>query len=546
MRIFSDANGLSRVTGLTKISTSCYFLPTSCLPSQPTAMFTLDTPWLFPTLSLLTATISVIIKTTGRQTFVKDVKDNILSWSPFRSGRGTITLILYLVDLRLLNIAGIYTGLKVLPYLYFPSEPPFIKHDIWLRFTRRAFLIGVTLPLYMTLLVSTSHLWLRALATSLVAECVLVEVLEHYWNPSMDVFTVRRDWPRRALLIVQRAATVNYPIHAHSQNEDEVDGSGEGKEDRQIESPPASGDNLCDRIQQLWSTGADSNITFAIHSLPPRHAQKLDRIFSLHVRTSTWTCGHWRCAVFMYSHLAQRIILLSWYLEQASTAWLLHVALHPVTLHVADVVLKNNIVDGVLTMFYQISLMIILVISAYISTVWLFLRLCKHERIGRAFQHLAETAPVTYKALDLFGKAIMPGVMSFVSTRVLYPRDPSLTSNMVSCAIDFVVILMLCIIGYRLLRTGGTVNMLEPTTPAESEAQSDPSLSMEPKMAHKSNDRGPSNSGATAPRQTSADDNVRASNSGSRYPYRLIGSGFQIFRLAIWASTGILWGFCSY
>lgn len=508
-------------------------------------MFTPDTPWLLPTLSLLTATINVIIRPTGRQTFV-NVKDNILSWSPFRSGRGTITLILYLIDLRLVHIAGIYTGLKVLPYLYFPSKPPFIKHALWLRFARRAFLIGVTLPLYMTLLVSTNHPWLHALATSLVAECVLVEVLEHYWNPSMDVFTVRRDWPRRTLLIVQPAATANCLSHAHSQNETEIDGPGKGKEDGGMAPPPASRDNLCDRIQQLWSTEADSDIEFAIHSLPPRHAPKLDRIFSLHVRTARWTCGHWRCAVFVFSRLVQRIISLSWYLEQASTAWLLHVALHPVTLHVADTMLKNNIVDGVLTMSYQISLMIILVISAYISTVWLFIRLCKHERIGGAFQHLAETAPVTYKALDLFGKVIMPGVMSFVSTHILYPRDPSLTSNMVSCAIDFVVILMLCIIGYRLLRSGGTVYRLEPTTPAEPEARSDPSLSMEPKMAHKSNDQGPSNLAATAPHQASPDDKMKAPNSGSQYPYRLIGSGFQIFRLAVWASTGILWIFCSY
>lgn len=509
-------------------------------------MFTQDTPWLLPTLSLLTATISGIIRPAGCQTFVKDVKDNILSWSPFRSGRGTIALILYLIDLRLLDIAGIYTGLKVLPYLYFPSKPPFINRALWLRFARRAFLIAVTLPLYVTLLALTSHRWLHIIATSLVAECVLVEALESYWNPSMDVFTARRDWPRRTLLTVQSSAAADSLNHAHSQNEEETDGCREGKEDGDIAPPPVSRDNLCDRIQQLWSTEADSDIEFAMHSPSPRHAPTLDRIFSLHVRTAKWTCGHWRCAVYMFSRLAQRIILLSWYLEQASTAWLLHVALHPSTLRIADTMLKNNIVDGLLTMIYQISLMIILVISSYLFTVWLFIRLCKHERIGRAFQHLAETAPITYKALDLFGKAIMPGIMSFVSTLGLYPRDPSLTSNMVSCAIDFVIILMLCITGYRLLRSGGTVYRFEPTTPAEPVAHSDPSLPMEPKMAHKSNDQGPSNLAAPAPHQTPPDDKMKAPNPGSHYPYRLVGSGFQIFRLAIWAYTGILWIFCSY
>lgn len=503
------------------------------LLSQSTTMSTLDAPWLLPTLSLLTATISVIIRPSGHQTFVKDVKDNILSFSPFRSGRGTTSLIFYIFSLRLLNLAGIHTGLKVLSYLHFLSESPVIEPGFWTRFARRVFLVGVTLPIYVTLLVLTSHRWLHALTTSLLAECVLVELLEFYWNPSHDAFIVRRDWPRRTMLMA--ADSLN---HDHFENEGEAEGSGEKKEDGNMAPPPASKDNICDRIRRLWSTEADSDIYFTMHSISPRHALKLERIFSVHAPTAKWTCGHCRCAIYTISCVAQRIIFFSWYLEQASTAWLLHVAMHPVTLRVADKVLENNILGGLLTMFYQISLLAILVASAFISAILLFLRLRKHERIEKAFRALVETAPITYSALDIFGKMIMPSIASYISTRALFPRDPSLTSKMLSCVIDIAVILILCAIGYRLLFSRA---ISEPTTQAEPETKSNPTPSSEPKMAPKSSYHDPPNLAATPRHQTLSNDKAKAPDGGSKYPYVLVGSGFQIFRLAIWASSSIFW-----
>jgi uncharacterized protein YacL len=217
--------------------------------------------------------------------------------------------------------------------------------------------------------------------------------------------------------------------------------------------------------------------------------------------------------------------------------------MHPVTLHAADKMLKNSIIGGLLTMFYEISLMVTLAAFAWISSILLFVRLRKHERIEKAFRDLAERAPIIYRVLDIFGKLIIPCVMSIVFTRALFPRDPSLTSKMVSYAIDIVVILILCIIGFRLLLSRARSEL---TSPSEPEIQSDPTASSEPRMAPKSGDQGPPNLGATTTHQTFSNDKGNGPEGGSKYAYAPVGSGFQIFRLGIWATTSILWIFFPY
>jgi hypothetical protein len=117
----------------------------------------------------------------------------------------------------------------------------------------------------------------------------------------------------------------------------------------------------------------------------------------------------------MISHVAVRIICSSWlYVELVSTAWLLHVDLRPATLPVSEKILENNILRGVLTMVYQISLILTLFATGFIVSAVLFRRLCKQARINQALRDLAETAPTTYKAIDVFGKLFMPNFMGFL------------------------------------------------------------------------------------------------------------------------------------
>ncbi|GES58443.1 trans-3-hydroxy-L-proline dehydratase [Aspergillus terreus] len=491
----------------------------------------MDTPWLLATCSLLATSISVILRPSGHQSFVEDVQGNLLFFSPFQAGRAVIGSVLYFIHLRLLNLAGVHASLRILCHSYSPSPASHIGYAFWPSFARRAFLLGATLPLHWTLLGLTSHRWLHIFATFLVGESVLAEFVAFNKNHSSDGLTVRRDWPRRTMLVLDASTTPDRPTPDHVDNEDKANGFGERKEDGNMPSSSASDDNLCDRIQQLWSAEADSDSKFALHSIPPKYAPTLDKIFSPHIQASKWTCGHWRCLVNTLSHKVQRLLLFTWYIEQASTVWLLRVSLHPVTLRVSEKVLQNNVLGGVLTMVYQISLVLALFFSGAIPPVLLFARLRKLEWVQRASQNLAESAPITYKTLAIFGKQVLPSIGGFLSGRFLFPADPSLTREILSYALDAVVVLVVCIIGYRLLIRAARSD----TTPGGAEPQSGSTLSPEPKMAPKSNNQDPQS------HQTSSDDKKNAPKGGSQYPFLRSGSGFQMFRLAIWALTGILW-----
>lgn len=463
--------------------------------SKTMTLFIQGTPWLLASFSLLTATISNIIKPSGHQTFIEDAMFNILSFSPFQSGRDVLSLVVYLIHLRLLNIAGIHTSLRLLSCHAFPTELSGIRRGFWPLFARFAFFIGATLPLYATLLASTSYLWLQVFTTFLVAESVLAELLRFYEDSVHDGgFTVRRGWPR-SMLIMNPLVTTNHPFH------------------RPVAPPSASKDNLCDRIQQLWSIEADTDIAFTIYPLHPEYEAKLDGIFSLKVRPAPWSCRHWRCLVYIISRAAIRIFGFSWYIELASTTWLLHIDLHPVTLQISDQVLENDLAGGLLTLFYHISYLLTVVVSAVIFSNLLFIRLGKQGWIKQRFQDLAGSIPITNKTLQAVGRHfIMPKVLALVFHRFLGPEDWELTPQMVSIAMEIVVILIIYIIGYRLL------------------------------FCPKSNHQEPQ-----ALHETFSKDKKKPPNGGTEYPKGMRpGVRFQVFRLTIWTPTVIVWIYFHY
>ncbi|KAL6236497.1 hypothetical protein BDW75DRAFT_206558 [Aspergillus navahoensis] len=106
-------------------------------------------------------------------------------------------------------------------------------------------------------------------------------------------------------------------------------------------------------------------------------------------------------------------LLCSWYIDQALTAWLLHSNVHSIALQLSDMVLKNNIIGGLLTIFYQLSLVITLFTSAFVFSKLLIIRLRKQERIKQALRGLAESTPITYLALEVVGQQITPSIMGF-------------------------------------------------------------------------------------------------------------------------------------
>jgi hypothetical protein len=492
---------------------------------------TKDTPHLLISF-LLTATISNIIKPSGRQTFIEDVKHNILSFSPFRSLRMVSSFVIYLLHLRLLNIAEIKTGLKLVSHVEFSSDSSDLRRGVWPRFARRVFLIGVTLSLYAILLASSSYQWLHVVMALFVAEPVLAELLWLYRDSSHDGFLVQRGWPRCTMLV----SAADYRVHDHADNPAKENVTGQDKDNRDLAQPSLLKDNLCDRIQQLWSKNSDPDIHFVASSLNPELDSKLERILSLNIRPAKWTCGHWRCLVYIISRIALRIMSLAWYIEQALITRLLHTDIHPVMLQLSQKILKDNVLGGLLTYAYQISCVLTPIFSAHFFSRLLFILLYKQQRIRQASQDFARFAPITYKGMQVFGQLFMPNILGFVLARTISSQCILLTGEKLSYALEIPLIIIIYITGYRLLFS-------VPHTSTKREPCYDSVSSLEPNSASKSETQGIANSAASVSPQTSFDDKMKAPPGGSEYPRVAASSCFQIFRLAISVPTVAFWIF---
>ncbi|KAJ5381194.1 uncharacterized protein N7496_003622 [Penicillium cataractarum] len=320
------------------------------------------------------------------------------------------------------------------------------------------------------------------------------------------------------MLLANAFLTADHLTNDDANNEGMKVGN-EKTEHTNLEPPAVLRDNLCDRINQLWSNEINSEITFAASSLPPEHDANLERILSSNVRVSQWTCGHWRCLVYVISRITMRTISFAWYIEQALILWLLRVDLHPVTLRVSDKLLENNVLGGVLTGFYQISRVLILIAVAHFSSRLLFIRLTKVERIKQALQDLAVSAPVSYKGIIVFIQLFMPNIPGFLFIRATSSWNQSLTTEILSYTMEIVVILIICIMGYRLL--------LEVSSNSKSSLKTD--------IAPESGCQDTLNLEASALREN------KAPQGRSEYPQLLTSSRFQIFRLAISIPTMIVW-----
>ncbi|GLI79716.1 hypothetical protein PoHVEF18_008056 [Penicillium ochrochloron] len=478
---------------------------------------------------LITATISNIIKPNGRQTFIEDVKHNILSFSPFRSLAIISSLIIHLIHLRLLNIAEINTSLRLLSHLEFPSALSDRRREFLSRLVRRVFLIVATLPLYVILLASTSNRWLHVFMAFLVAEPILAEVLWFYRDFSHDDFIVQRGWPRRTMLVSAADG-----VHDHADNTAKENVTEREKEDRDIPSLSTLRDNLCDRIQQLWSKESDPDIQFAASSLNPELDSKLERILSPNIRSAQWTCGHWRCRVYVISRMALRIISLAWYIEQALITWLLHADIHPTMLQLSQKMLKDNVLGGLLTYAYQVSCMLTPIFSAHFFSKFLFILMCRQQRIRQASQDFARFAPITYKGMKVFGNLFMPNILGIILVRTVSSQCILLTGEKLSYFLEMAGMIIIYITGYRLLFS-------VPGTSTKREPQSDSILSLEPNPAPKSNCQETADSAGPASRHTDLNDKIESPKGGSEYPRVATSSRFQVFRLAISIPTVVVW-----
>ncbi|KAJ5605513.1 hypothetical protein N7510_008294 [Penicillium lagena] len=509
----------------------------------------LDTARLLPIFSLLTATISNLISPNGRRSFVEDVKSNILAFSPFRFGATATALVLELIGCRLLNIAEIHVTFGRLA-----DENSLLDLELgfWSRFARRAFLIGVTLPLYMMLLASASYRWIQAFATLLVAEAVLSEILIFYRRTS---FEVRRDWPHRVLL-VKSLALSDHLNHGHFENESKSGEFEEKEEHENIPPPSALGDNLCDRVHQLRPPAAEPVKFASLENTP-----KLKKIFDPTVRAQ-WTCGHWRCLVYMVLHVTVRAVSSSWtIIELASTFWMLHCELQPVTLRVADKLSQSHLVYGLLSTLYQVGGLSLVVIFGYIIAglllnrllmplvTRLVTRLSKKSRvlqgIQQKFQDLAETTPITYNVLNFLRASFLrvtltQGFMVYYFGQALAPLYRNFSPEKFSYIIEIIAIPTIQVMIYWLV----CIVTRTEQAPQELESHFNAGQSSGPNIATDSDCKGAQNPVATDSRSTSSNEEEKVPKDGSVSSRTIKEFRLTIVRLATLVSTATIWIFC--
>lgn len=505
----------------------------------------LYTPWLLPTLSLLTATTSNLISPNGRKSFVEDVKSNTLAFSPFRFGATAIALILELIGCRVLNLAQIHVLLGLLVPHHDRLD---LDRGVWPAFARRAFLIGVTLPLYMMLMAFASHRWIQVFTTLVVAEPVLAELLTFRGRAS---FEVRGDWPH-SVLLVKSLAPSDRLDRDHFENESK---SSETEENQQLPTP--SRDNLCDRVHQLCPPSAQP-VIFTSQSLPLENNPKLKKIFNPTIPVQ-WTCGHSRCLVYKILHLAVGAISKLWaILELASTTWLLHYEMQPVTLQIADKLWQSHLVYGILATLYDLCGVILIAIFGYISATLLlnrlviplstrlFIHLSKHslrlQRMHRKLQDLAQAAPITYNVLNVCRALLMQGIPCWYighALAFLAPRHEGFTQEFLSYLIEGIVIPAIYVIVYCLVCSMTRADQAGP----ELHAHLNAGQSAEHSIASDRNCGNVQNAAATDSSSADSSEEDKTPKAGLESSRALKEFRSTILRLAILVGTGTIWVF---
>lgn len=481
-------------------------------------------PWGLTTFSLVAATISVLIKPTGHPTFLENVKRNVLLFSPCQSALLVALMLLDFIGWRLLNLVDIYAGLMISSHYYFTSDSSGLERKRWWRLMRRAFLIGGTVPLYVTLLRSSNSPWIKILATPFVTDSVWIELLSMFKETSEADLRFHRDWPHRTLVV----KPANPPTRNRDKEQEEADQIKETEEDRDTQSSSVAADSLCDRVYELWSPTAKTDDNDDSQSLPPNHSN-LKHIFSPMRRAPQGKCGHWRCLVYLVIYITTRVI--RWPLmfgDLALITWLLHRGLQPVTLLVADILLDIRLLKDLLTISYMASIILLGSICISVALRLIFLRLCQYisfvRRITQWFQDLGSVTPITNKVMHFIHQIMTPAIVTYCSFKFLITGVPQLSRHILSILIELIVIPIFYLLTYLLVC-------------GKQKAEDAPA---DPEFRPKG---GPTSESSPSPNSRNQDNRKDADNDASGSRQSVDGVRLHILRLGLLISTSTIWLF---
>ncbi|KAH8422379.1 uncharacterized protein LDX57_000135 [Aspergillus melleus] len=333
------------------------------------------TQLLLARLALLSTTASTLMKPTG-PTLKDDIKQNLTFFSPINSIANVLWLVVILLSLRLPRIMStrliVWLAFALCAHWQVCEADPskHMKHKAAVHFTRRAILMGITVPGFVAMILLDDHRWTQFFMAWLVGDAVVTEALTLFSPPTRTIY-LHKDWPERMLLSHQLGPVEISPkIHCESLKEektvkveqnDSTEPEGEdtgGKEPssgqaQQKEPEQLPPQNLCNRVQQLLDSllGADVEANVEHEHVKNDICTMLRLLYPFRI---AWTCGHRLCFVYKACSFLAPLMMLAQRLATATFVfWLLAIDIRPLLPRILAVIEEIYLIRLILFIAYE-------------------------------------------------------------------------------------------------------------------------------------------------------------------------------------------------
>jgi hypothetical protein len=429
---------------------------------------------LIVSLAVLAITASSLARPTGRATLFEDLKANIKTFSPYQSAVIVTAQTLDLIKWRLTNIAEIHASLWALAgfHFYVPgtrSIPSELSHGLLVASARRVFLVGIVLPLYVFLLGSPCHFAIKWPMTFLFAEAAMIELSACYLNVSCAGVVLRTDWPRYPIFRKRFFSSGPCPGN-HVQEAGDATTVDNNEENCYEHNFYTTGENLCERVRRIWSPNTRPNQEILVGRHPLEEIPNIVHVTS-HIGPVLipWTCGHWRCFVFMLLRVLVRALLYSvMVVDFGLAAWFLHENTQAGLIRISRILLSERIVNDLLTLTWLSAFCFLMGKAIDLVLVLLVFWIFRNASCLQRFTNLFQRIPPALKAV---GRTIVFFISLFLSwsiSQVLMKRDPILTDSILSYSIELLMMLRIALSVYRRLLV-----LRKPTTQKHDATQFD-------------------------------------------------------------------------
>lgn len=205
------------------------------------------------------------------------------------------------------------------------------------------------------------------------------------------------------------------------------------------------GGNLCDRVSRICSPDIrpDRKIPVGRHPL-----EKIPNIAYIMSQTSPvlvpWTCGHWRCLLYMLLRVLVRVLLYSAVVvDFGLAAWLLHDNTQAFLIRISRILLAERILNNLLTLTWLSGVVFLAAKAIYIVLVVFVPWICRTssclQPASRRFKNLLHGIPPSLKPVGRTGVFFVSIFISWSIAQVSMKRDPILTESILSYSIEFLM-----------------------------------------------------------------------------------------------------------